>query len=313
MFDSRGFHLSVFKLVLVGSLSATGKLSHALEFNISQVAPGIYVHQGLHVGLDHPRRDDIANIGFIIGERCVAVIDTGGSTAIGQQLRAAVRGITQLPICYVINTHVHFDHVLGNAAFLSDEPRFVGHHKLLKAMEANRQFFQASFAKELAVDKTGKSIIVPDRLVHERLTIDLGNRELLIKAHPTAHSNQDLTVFDKKTNVLWLSDLLFIDRIPVIDGSLKGWQKLIDDLRGKNIDRVIPGHGPVFVDWPESADSQRRYFEVLTTEIRKQIKQGKFLEDALNTVGRSEKRKWLLYDGNHKRNVGRAFAELEWE
>ena len=72
-------------------------------FNIKQVAQGIYVHQGLIELPDVHNHDAIANIGFMVGEKCVAVIDSGGSPAQGRQLKKTIQKITSVPICYVIN------------------------------------------------------------------------------------------------------------------------------------------------------------------------------------------------------------------
>ena len=94
----------------------------AAPLKVDEVAHGIFVHQGATLALDAPGHDDIANIGFVVGKRCVAVIDTGGSVRTGRALRESVVERTKVPICYVINTHVHVDHVLGNAAFKADKP-----------------------------------------------------------------------------------------------------------------------------------------------------------------------------------------------
>jgi len=56
------------------------------HFDLNQLTDGIYLHSGVHVAFTDPQHDDIANIGFIVGNDCIAVIDTGGSVTIGQQL-----------------------------------------------------------------------------------------------------------------------------------------------------------------------------------------------------------------------------------
>lgn len=283
------------------------------EFNLTEVANRLFVHGGVNVNLDHSQHDDIANIGFIVGDKCVAVIDTGGSVAIGQKFRKAIRKTTSKPICYVINTHVHYDHVLGNIAFRDDKPKFIGHHSLHAAIDANRKFFLQSFAVELGAGAKPDWIIAPSISVKKTKSINLGNRRLILTAHSTGHTNQDLSILDLKTKTLWIADILFLERLPVLNGSLNGWLDVIESLRNKKFARIIPGHGPITAQWPEAADAQVQYLTKLRSEIRSLIKQGKYLEDALQTVGHSEQGHWLLFNENHKRNVSRAFAELEWE
>ena len=87
------------------------------EFALGNPAPGVYVHYGQQAEMSRANLGDIANLGFVVGTRCVAVIDTGGTYAVGHALREAIRRVTAVPICYVINTHGHPDHVFGNPAF----------------------------------------------------------------------------------------------------------------------------------------------------------------------------------------------------
>lgn len=282
-------------------------------FNLDEVAPGIYVHTGVHVTFEDPQHDDIANTGFIIGNDCVAVIDTGGSVRIGQQLLKSLKHITGKPVCYVINTHVHFDHVLGNVVFKSGDTKFVGHAGLADAMAASSGFFIEEFREDLGEYANADGIVAPTVLVEDTLELDLGDRVLQLKAWPVAHTHTDLTVLDRNTNTLWLADLLFVERIPALDGSLKGWLAVIDQLEKEQYTTVIPGHGPVVSDWPDGLMPQKQYLTMLLEQIRKRIAEGAFMEEVIETVGEQEKQEWLLYEQHHKRNVTKAFTELEWE
>ena len=280
---------------------------------VKQVAEGIYVHFGVHELPDKKNHGAIANIGFIVGENCVAVIDTGGNPDQGLQLKKAIKQVTSVPVCYVINTHVHPDHIYGNSAFKQTNVKFVGHSKLARAMQLRGAYYIDKAKQQLAINLSQRDIVLPDIKIDKQMELDLGRRKLVLTAHPTAHTDNDLSIFDEKTDTLWLSDLLFIEHIPVIDGSIKGWVKELEKLEKRKFKAVIPGHGPIVKDWPKQMRPELSYLKMLLKEIREKIKQGKYLEEAVNTVGFSAKNKWLLYDQFHKKNVTSSFAELEWE
>ena len=282
-------------------------------FNLEQVAEGNYLHKGVHVEFSHSQHDDIANIGFIIGDKCIAVIDTGGSYIVGQQLLLSIREISTLPVCYVINTHVHFDHILGNLAFKNEDAQFVGHIKLIDAIEQSRDFFLEQSKNDLGPAPNRNSIVGPNLGVDKTMELDLGNRLLRLTAYQTAHSNTDLTVMDLKTNTLWTGDLIFKERIPALSGKLKGWLAVLDLLQNQEIKLAIPGHGTSSHHWPQAYAAEKFYLETLLNETREAIAKGKFLEDVVETIGKSEKQKWLLHEQHHRRNVTKAFTELEWE
>ncbi len=278
-----------------------------------EVARGIYVYQGSHDEETAWNNGGIANLSFIVGDTAVAVIDSGGTLKHGQRLRGAVRRVTTLPIRYVINTHVHPDHIFGNAAFLADGPDFVGHPKLPRAMEARGNYYLEGLKERLGATSKGTTVVPPSLSVPEHLDLDLGGRVLRVAAHRTAHTDNDLSVYDPATGTLLLGDLLFMERIPVIDGSLMGWLDVMTELREIKAQRVVPGHGPAVADWPEALDAQERYLRLLRDEIRAIIDDGGTIDQALASVGRSERESWLLFDDYNPRNVVTAFTELEWE
>lgn len=295
------------------AIPITFHTSLAEELNVKEVAPGVFVHQGIHALPDRHNHGEIANVGFIVGDRCVAVIDSGGSPGQGRALKALIKLKTQVPVCFVINTHVHPDHVYGNMAFKEPGVSFVGHRKLALAMAARAPYYQEKAGRDLGLDLKREDFIAPDQAVASTLNLDLGGRKLTLTAHGPAHTDSDLSVFDEKTKTLWLADLLFMGHIPVVDGSLSGWLKELENLKKLDAKLAIPGHGPVASEWPKAAEAETRYLELLRNEIRGYIKQGKTMEQAMAEIGLSARGDWQLFDDFHKRNIATAFAELEWE
>jgi quinoprotein relay system zinc metallohydrolase 2 len=291
---------------------AAGADPAALE--LLEPAAGVFVHLGKPLALDAPGHDDIANIGFVVGARCVAVIDTGGSVRVGRALRAAIRTRTSLPVCYVINTHVHVDHVLGNAAFRQEGTEFLGHAQLPDALARSRDFFVKNYAADLDTPASAQQIVGPDRTVApgSDLTLDLGERRLTLHAWPKAHTDCDLTVYDAKSGTLWSGDLLFVQRTPALDGSIKGWLAATDALARMRVKYVIPGHGSPGRDLASALAPERRYLQALLDEVRAELAQGKPLQEAIRQVnpGKSD---WLLFDATNPHNVARVYQELEWE
>ncbi|WP_439541521.1 quinoprotein relay system zinc metallohydrolase 2 [Hyphomicrobium sp.] len=282
--------------------------------SVSEVAPGVFVHQGRYELQSPENRGDMSNASFVIGNAAVAVIDTLGSAKVGRELRAAIKAITDKPIRYVINTHMHPDHVFGNAAFKEDNPQYVGHHKLRRGLEARSQSYMASSKDMLGEDAfAGSEIILPTLNVEDTLTLDLGGRSLLCEAQKTAHTDNDLIITDSKTETAFFGDLLFSGHIPTLDGSLRGWLSLIEQLEGRKAARVVPGHGPHAMQLPGAIMPEKQYWSIVASDVRRLIKDGKDLMEATKTVGQSERANWKMFDQYHVRNVTTAFAELEWE
>lgn len=282
-------------------------------FSLEKIAPGVYVHHGEHKDLAPHYGGDICNISFVVGEKGVAVIDTGGSPVVGSQLRKAIRKVTKKPILYVINTHVHPDHALGNAAFKQDRPIFVGHSKLSDTMAQRKEVYLRNQIEWVGADAVGTELIPPSLAVSETQELDLGGRTLRLTAHPVAHSPSDLSVLDNASNTLWTGDLLFIERAPSVDGDVPAWLDVIEQLRDVKATLTVPGHGSVSANGGAALDDEKRYLTTLLTDVRNAIKQGRSMEETIETAAQSEKEKWLLFDMTNRRNVARIFPMLEWE
>ena len=152
------------------------------------------------------------------------------------------------------------------------------------------------------------------------MQLDLGDRKLTLAAWETAHTNQDLTVFDHTSQTLITGDLLFVKHIPVIGGSLNGWikvtkqlinffEKLPNEQYGK---KIIPGHGPVQND-VRGLENQLNYLVNLKRSVQEAVRDNISLQEAMKSINFESTGVWQISENYSKRNISAAYAELEWE
>jgi quinoprotein relay system zinc metallohydrolase 2 len=279
-----------------------------------EIADGVFVLGGAHELMTQVNEGAICNLGVIAGSDALAVIDSGGSLVEAHGLIAAIAKVTDKPVRYAINTHMHPDHIFGNAAFRDLGATIVGHHNLPRALAARGEFYLQSFRRQMGDGPMqGVEIVPPALLVDDRLELDLGSRTLELRAWKPAHTDNDLTVLDTATGTLFGGDLVFLDHLPTVDGSLLGWLRQLNELAAIDAARVVPGHGPMTAAWPAALDAERHYLEVLARDVRKSIADGQPLSEAVKTAAASESQNWALFEDYNERNATAAFAELEWE
>lgn len=308
------------KEVIALNLEKTSSESSS-AINFTEVADGIYVRYGRHEPVDANSIADIANHGFIVGEKGVAIIDPGGSVDLAMRTLEAVAKVTSLPVTHVIVSHVHADHSVGLAAYgsaqLDAAPIILGHAKLAASLHHNLEFFTQQFISTEHADNLlhviEAELIQP---VEKELVFNLGNREITVTAFSKAHSGSDITVYDKKSHVLWAGDLLFVDRTPALDGSLLGWIEALEQISQMDVRTVIPGHGRSG-DYALLVKPQLDYLNLLVKYTRAAIAKGVSLnafisqsEKVFNVYIRAQ---WELFDSQHAANLSRSFVELEWE
>ncbi len=311
----RAFLLAVLIAVLTYGGRAHGQGADLPRFFDARPAPGVYVHYGQVALTTRENRGDIANLTLVVGRDAAAVIDTGGSPSVGRDFLAAVRAVTDKPIRYVINTHEHPDHLFGNVAFAQTGAAFVGHADLARQLADRGPFYLRAFRETLGDAAIAEVRLIPPAItVDSTMTLDLGNRKLeLIAWHPAAHTGCDLTVLDTATSTLIAGDLLFMQHVPVVDASAKGWLDVLGRMALLPAVRVVPGHGRLVAPFPAALDDERRYLEALVHDARAAVAAGTPLAAAVPKIAESERGRWALFDDYTPRNATTTYAELEWE
>lgn len=176
------------------------------------------------------------NVGLSVGSDGVALIDNGVSSVI-DILKAEIAEVTDQPIDYMINTHIHGDHIGNNHVFGKDGAKIVSHENLRESL--------------IKDEKNSGPVSFPVLTFNDRMTIHINGDAAQIIHFDHAHTDGDAVVYFKNDNVLHTGDIMFNNIFPFIDdnngGSLDGVIRALEGIAALVNDetKIIPGHGPL--------------------------------------------------------------------
>jgi glyoxylase-like metal-dependent hydrolase (beta-lactamase superfamily II) len=241
------------------------------------------------------------NIVAVIGKEEILVVDTGQIASVARRAVADIRRLSPLPVRYIVNTHWHGDHLLGNFVFKEAFPgaRIVAHShtiaegarfytdyaatartRLPAARETMRKRGEASTSADerLWISKTlecidrvlpeidGVRYQPPDLAVDDELKVDLGGLAVMVKHIGAGNTPGDLIVWVEADRLAVVGDMV-VSPVPYAIGSaLEPWTRTMASLRKLGATTYVPGHGPVMRD-----DSYIRDVEALLADTRRQL------------------------------------------
>jgi cyclase len=277
----------------------------AWDTQLSAVAPNVYAY--VQAGGPSVDNESVANAGLVVGENEALVVDTLTVPAQTRPFIDAIRGVTSLPIRYVVNTHHHADHTFGNSLFPSAE--IIGHEHcrtdtiafgLPVELIDKPEWQEGLDALELAPATTTFS---------ERLDLDCGGVEVQLLHHGVAHTTGDALVYLPAQKVLFAGDVAFHFVTPLaLTGAVGGWLATIERLDELEIDVVVPGHGPVGT--MAELHAMRDYLVLIERETRPRWEAGMAPLDAALEIDLGPYAHWI----NSERiaaNVLGLYAELD--
>jgi cyclase len=231
-----------------------------VEIKVVKVAGSVYMLQGADAG----------NIGASVGEDGIVIVDDQYAP-LADKIRAALKGVTDKPIRFVINTHYHGDHTGGNALFQKDAP-IIAHDNVRKRLQDGVAAGNLGSVKfdEKPQPKDALPILTFD---HD-MTVHLNGEDIRALHFPSGHTDGDSIIFFPKSNVVHMGDDFVRYGFPFIDlgagGSVDGMIAAMEEVvpRLPPDVKVIPGHGDL-----ANLDDVREFVKMLK-ETRAVVQSG---------------------------------------
>lgn len=235
-----------------------------VQIKATKVAGNVYMLEGSG-----------GNIGVSVGDDGLLIVDDQFAP-LADKIRAALKGLADKKLRFILNTHWHGDHTGGNAAF-GPEGTIIAHDNVRKRLSTE----QRSTVFNRTTPPSPKEAL-PVITFDKTLTVHFNGEEIRAIHFPQGHTDGDSVIFFTSSNVVHLGDDFFAGRFPFVDlesgGTVEGLIKNIGEIIMKIPDgaKLIPGHGPI-----STVDDLKNYHRMLqqTTEIvRQKIASGKTLE-----------------------------------
>ncbi|MBV4454839.1 MULTISPECIES: quinoprotein relay system zinc metallohydrolase 1 [Pseudomonas] len=264
--------------LILFSLPVLAELDYALKPRL--IADDTWLLEGSTENFTKDNGGNIVNVGFIVTEAGVVVIDTGPSRRYGEALRQAIARVTDKPVIQVLLTHHHPDHALGNQAF-KDVPigALAGTAELLHAQGDS----MAENLYRLVGDwMRGTEVVLPGEVLQPGVKT-FGSHDLQL-LHLRGHTGADLAILDRKTGVLFAGDLVFYQRALTTPHSpgLAQWLADIATLQGLPWTLVVPGHGPIATD-AKPFEQMHDYLTWLDHLLRDGAAQGRDMSELIRS------------------------------
>lgn len=261
---------------VIAALCVSGVVAAADE-GLTKVSEHVWAYVGA-TGATAPNGFG-ANAGIVVGNDAVLVVDTLLFPKLAEKFVADIRKVTDKPIKYVASTHYHLDHAWGNQVFAAAGAVIIAQEKgpantvMAQYGLEHPEMFGMTKDDVAGIRLAPVNITFPDKM-----QVMLGDVTVELQYRGTTHSNDSITVAVPQDKVMFTGDMLFTGYHPFIgEGDIPTWVRALDELGKTDIQKFVPGHGPVSTK--ADIENMKRYIEVFDKEATALCK-GKTQADA---------------------------------
>ncbi|MEX2124809.1 MAG: MBL fold metallo-hydrolase [Woeseia sp.] len=258
----------------------------------------------------------VPNVGIVVGEEGVLVIDTGMGPANAEIILSEVREITSLPVRYLVTTHFHPEHNFGAQSFPAETLLLypiAQHRDLQNKGEEYRSWFIEMFGDDVRELLEPVELVEPDLTFERQVRVDLGNLPVHVFwfGH-SAHTGGDTVVYLPRQKLAFVGGLAPNHLFPILadaDSSVLGWLATLEPLSALDAEIIVPDHGKV--GGPDLIETVREYLTAIQAESRELKRRGVPLESAQDTLHAEFSERYPDWGEDHwiRNAVERAYAE----
>ncbi|MGP2656412.1 quinoprotein relay system zinc metallohydrolase 1 [Malaciobacter sp. WC5094] len=293
-------------LLIIASISC---YANNFDFNIKPIklSNNSYYVYGKEEYFSKQNGGDIANSAFIITKNSVILIDTGSSVEYAQQLKKAIKKITNKPIKYIINTHHHPDHFLGNYAFKGAKIYATKHTK--DDIKNNGELYISNIVNLVGKAAYTTKVKAPNSLLEKKeLVLDGCKLKVL---YLNGHTKSDIVIYDEKTKILYASDLVFNNRaLATPHANLHDWIKTLEKLKTIDFKVLVAGHGKASYN-KKVLDENIFYLNYLDTTLKNAVKQGLDTFEILEQEHPKEVQNYSMFKEEFERSIVNLYPKYE--
>ena len=265
---------------------------------------------GLPEVMDEHNNGNMSNSCFVDMGSSYLVIDSGPTYQYAREAYSKIQKQKKLPVSYVIDTHTHDDHWLGNGFYKTQGATIVGSiaFKELAILDITRM--QRRISTEAY---KGTKQIIPTIFVDGETTLYFGSKKVIITSvNHKAHTDSDLLIYIPSKHILFAGDIIFNERLPSLrDGNINGWIKILKKIKKMDLDYIVGGHGKLYTK--DAVNFTYEYLTTLKQEVLKHIEDSDEIGETVNTVIMKKYKDIPFYNSIHKQNIETVYRTLEWE
>ena len=279
----------------------------------TKVSPHVYAWFGPHEGPTKANQGFRMNLGFVVGDKAVAVLETGYTEAMASEMLAHIAKITKLPVKYAINSNSQPDRFFGNEVFRKQGATIITHEKEAARMAQNGGDLAGAIERTLELP-TGSVTPPgpPDKMITGDMSLDLGGVKLNLRHFGAAHTPAPLVVHVPADNLVYAGDILYSGRLLAVvpGGNVKAWIETFDALKTFGNATFIPGHGKP-AKLSAFTFSTREYLVLLNDYMAQKVEEGVGMDDAIKGLDQSRFAKLANFEELAGRNASWVYLERE--